>query len=400
MCELRTRARHPPLPTQTGGGLVRCGSALRDRSHPEAAARRGNHRESRRRNPPRQQHSSAQRNRWRSLGIPTLAFTSGASAPLLLVAAYFVATDAWRDCLEILFVFTPQYTGLSFHPERFGSLLLRTVDEWAFAFSALNPVGLALLIGLPPLHEREREGVFHVLGVVGFILAGVALQAKFFPYHYGAALPLTALLAGWGFWKLWLLLGVRPHGVVLAALLVCLLVGTRAATVQLEDSFWTRCQTRFRAWLNPPMRPEINDHLYSMADVDAGANRLVSEWLNTHTPPGSHIYVWGFEPVIYALAQRPAGSRYIYNVPQRVKWAEEHSRRVLINDLDRSRPEAIVVEHSDRLPWVTGNSLDSAAAVQEFPALQALIRDAYEPAGTIRRFDLYLRKDAKLDRAR
>ncbi len=343
----------------------------------------------------RQQRSSVSQTRWYSLGIPTLAFAGGALVPLVSVAAYFVATDAWRDCLETLFVFTPQYTALSFHPERFGSLLLRAVDEWAFAFSALNPVGLALVTGLPALHGREREGILHVLSVVGFILVGVALQAKFFPYHYGAALPLTALLAGWGLWKLWLLLGVRPHGAVLVALLVCLLVGSRAATIELDDSFWTRCQMRHRLWLDPSIGPEINDRLYSMADVDAGANRLVSQWLSVHTPPGSPVFVWGFEPVVYALAQRPPGSRYIYNAPQRVKWADQHARQVLIDDLQQSRPKAIVVEHGDHLPWVTGNKLDSAATLQEFAALQALIRDAYEPAGKIRRFDLYLRKGVK-----
>ncbi len=332
--------------------------------------------------------------RWKSLTAPVIAFGAGAVIPLLSLGIYFTAKDAWGDLYDTLFVFAPRYTALSLQAVPFGRLLLHAVEEWAFAFSALSVAGLVLLIAMPKLGQREREGVLHVAGLVGFILLGVALQAKFFPYHYGAALPLTGLLAGWGFWKLWIRVNTRPLGIALVAVPVALLIGVHTATRHLPDSFWARCQMRLIALLEPDIRSVVNDHLYSIAEVNIGANRQVAKWLEAHTSPDASVYIWGFEPVIYKLAKRRPASRYIYNVPQRVAWARETSRPALLVDLVNSAPAAIVVEHGDRFPWVTGDFLDSAEVLQGFPALESLLRQTYEPAGTIERFDLYLLRSA------
>ena len=42
-----------------------------------------------------------------------------------------------------------------------------------------------------------------MLGVIAMQLAGVAMQGKFFPYHYAASLQLIGFLAGLGLYKLW-----------------------------------------------------------------------------------------------------------------------------------------------------------------------------------------------------
>ena len=42
------------------------------------------------------------------------------------------------------------------------------------------------------MFPAEREGAAHVIGVLAFVLMGVALQGRFFAYHYGAAVPLLA----------------------------------------------------------------------------------------------------------------------------------------------------------------------------------------------------------------
>jgi hypothetical protein len=267
-------------------------------------------------------------------------------------------------------------------------------EQWVFTFSAFNVVGLALLLALPPLAAREREGAWHVAGVVAVQLVGVALQAKFFPYHYGAALPFAGLLGGWGYAKLWRAARARgPAATVAALALVPLLYDARTATRDVEDGFWARCQLRLQALLTTPAGAvPLNDHLHSVADVNAGANRQVAEWLREHTPPGSSVYVWGFEPVIYDLAGRAPASRYIYNVPQRVAWAYDATRRRLLAELDRTRPAAIVVEHRDVFPFVTGDRLDSAASLDTFGPLRAILERDYRLAVTIEDFDVYVRE--------
>ena len=101
-----------------------------------------------------------------------------------------------------------------------------------------------------------------------------------------------------------------------------------------------------------------------MADVDAAQNRAVAQFLREHTEAGDAVFVWGFEPVIYDLADRPLASRYIYNVPQRATWSSGPMQETLMRDLGAAPPKAIVVEHGDVVPFVTGNNPDSARGVE------------------------------------
>jgi hypothetical protein len=316
---------------------------------------------------------------------------AGAALPLLLTVTYFVAKGAWSDLHDALFVFAPHYTALSFRIERFGPLLLHAVRGCVFAFSAVIPVGLVLLAVLPVLGSSEREGTLHVAGVIAAALVGVAIQAKFFPYHYDAALALTAVLAGWGLWKLWVRLRHRPLGVAAIIVLVGALVYARTATRDLRDSFRARCQMRLAALLDPSARDRIDARLYSVQEVNSAANREVAAWVDAHTQPQDHLYIWGFEPVIYLEAARPPSTRYIYDVPQRVSWSRRHARTELLADLERRPPAVVLIEHHDRFFWVTGDARGSASALDDFPALEGLLRDAYHREGGIERFDIYVR---------
>jgi hypothetical protein len=327
----------------------------------------------------------------RSLLAPTLTFAAGGASILGLVALYFAAKGALADLHQTLFVFTPYYTKLSFRPEWFWGFVYLAFEQWVVGYSAFIAAGLGLFMLLPPLSDRERPAAIHVMGVVGFQLIGVGLQAKFFPYHYGAALPFAGLLAGWGFWKLWIRARRSLPAVAAVASFLYILGDSRGATRDLEDTFWTRCKLRLTALREPELRDQTNDHLYSVADVNAGANRLVAEWLRAHTSRDSQVYIWGFEPEIYDLAERRPASRYVYNVPQRVSWATE-TRQLLMRELEASKPEIIIVTHHDVFPAVTGSRLDSADSLRDFRELDDLVRDAYWRVNTIEDFDIYQRR--------
>jgi hypothetical protein len=96
--------------------------------------------------------------------------------------------------------------------------------------------------------------------------------------------------------------------------------------------------------------------------------------------------------MIYDMAERRSATRFIYNVPQRVAWYRDRARAELMADLDRRPPKAIVVEHRDVFPAVTGDAIDSADTLRKFPALDARIREAYDLVTTIEDFDVYLRR--------
>lgn len=329
--------------------------------------------------------------------LPPLVLACGALLPLLAAAAYFTALGGLRELYEALGVFAPRYTALGLRDASFAALLLRAIGGWLTDFVLVNPIGVALLAVLPPIAAREREGALHVAGVIAFVLLGVALQAKFFAYHFGAALVLTGLLAGWGFWKLWLRLRGRPLGrLAVAGLVLAAIAGSNLTPGPggTGDPFWARCSMRLVAWLDPSLHAGTTEYLYSLRDMNAGTNRRVADWLRAHTPADANVYIWGFEPAIYDMAARRPATRYIYNVPQRATWDTGTAREQLMVDLAGRPPAAIAVQHGDRFAWVTGNQMDSAEALSGFAELQTLLERDYRRAAALPSFDLYLRRSA------
>jgi MFS family permease len=304
----------------------------------------------------------------------TLGFAVGALAPLLAVGGYFAAAGALPDLYEALFVFAPEYTRLNYRSGSLWGFALRAVELLFLRFSLLNPLGLVLLLVLPRLYEREREGALHVLGVLAVVLAGVALQGRFFAYHFGAAVPLLALLAGIGLFKLTRVGERRAIGVLLLFFAILWLANANGLRGPLPGSILERV-TRLET-----------------GHVQNAGTRRTAAWVAAHTRPGDAIYVWGFQPMIYGLADRRPASRYIYNAPQRAAWYRTRARPLLIADLQRDPPAAILVESGDVHPGTTGNQLDSRAVLARFARLRDLLRADYAPAETVGRFTIHLRK--------
>jgi hypothetical protein len=267
----------------------------------------------------------------------------------------------------------------------------RALVEWLVGTSLFNAPGLLVLLLLPPLATGERSATWHVLGVVGFSILGVALQGKFFDYHLGAAIPLTGLLAGWGYWKAWIRLRASSAGLATAVALAIAINVDPVALHRGTSGMWGRHAERLRAWLDGEEGRSVRDSLDSLGISRSGTNRRVAEWIARHTDAGDTLFVWGFEPVIYVRADRRPASRYVYNVPQRVVWGTEEHRRVLMDDLARAQPAAVVVEEGDVIDWVVGNERDSRMELEEFPALRAWLSGHYAPAERIDNLEVYLR---------
>jgi hypothetical protein len=324
---------------------------------------------------------------------PVLTFGAGALAMLSATALYFLWTGAWGDLVEALFVFAPAYTGIYAELGRLDGFLYKALQDSLFAHSAYVPVGLALLIGLRPLAPSERRGAQHVAGVAAFQIVGVALQAKLFPYHYAATLTLASLLAGWGIWKLWLRIHARPlYTVAFLAALVWLHDTHPARPSYRGSSFLARVEQRLKL-LSGEADQRLVDRLHSVSDVDAAANRRTAAWLREHVPAEASVFVWGFEPVLYDTAERRPASRYIHNLPQRLKWSgQDEARAALMRDLERDPPAAIVVVEGDFFRNVTGNRLDSRGTLRRFRRLRELIERDYEPARRFADLEIIVRR--------
>ncbi len=320
-------------------------------------------------------------------------------APIALCGLWFVAKSAWTELYWTLFVFTPGYTALGWENSSVTGMYYHAFTEGFFKYSALLPAGVVAAIALLPAHFREREGVFLVVGVIAMHLAGIAMQGKFFPYHYGATLPLIAFVSAIGIRKVWSRCTRGGFGGVLAFFsFVGVLVVTRSAVRDVPGTYWQRTGIRMRALLSGQVlrdRKVLDKQLYFVADYNLQADRDVALELKRSTEPGDPVFVWGFEPAIYWISDRPAGTRFVYNVPQRVSWDRSRARAELLKDLDRTRPKMFVVQRNDVFPFVTGDTLDSRGALGTFPELMAVLQQRYELVKRIEDFDIYKKRVAR-----
>ena len=325
-------------------------------------------------------------------GMPAvIPFLAGAALPLGTCAMFFWARGGLEDLRHTLFDFVPRYTALAWRDHAVIDVVVRGTRVWLFGFPFVNVVGLGLLVTLVP-NGRVRYGGLFLGGAILLLLFGVFIQGRLFPYHYGTLLPLTALLAGWGIWLLWLRMRRSQTAMLVLPILVALLLFWRSDRPDLPDSFLQRCQLRVSSWIQAGSREDVRDRLYSVLDYHARDNRIAASRLAEETTSEDHVLVYGFAPEVYVAAARRPATRYIYSVPMRAPWSKDEARITLMNELNRTQPAAILVQHGDLVPDVAGVIGDSAADLHDFTALQALIAERYVPEPPAGQFDVYKRR--------
>lgn len=318
--------------------------------------------------------------------------------PVVLCIGWFAIRGAFGDLRWTLFDFAPGYTMISWHGHTAPEMFYMAIEEGLFRFSALAAVGVIAALILTPMHGREREALFLVFGVMSVHFAGIAMQAKFFQYHFSATLPLVCFIGGLGIYKLWrrFLVG-GTLGVTVFGAFVIIAVLARCAVNDVPKGFWARCGARIEYLFSmaSTSRDQLDRDLYYVSDYNLDADRRVAFELAQRTRPDAKVFVWGFEPAIYWLSDRAPASRFIYDVPQRTSWESERPRRTLIAELEAKQPAFIVVQRNDVFNFVTGNNMDSRAALDDFPRLNALVDSNYALVDTIEDFQLFQRRSAE-----
>jgi hypothetical protein len=208
-------------------------------------------------------------------------------------------------------------------------------------------------------------------------------------------------LAGLGLYKLWQrCVAAGPLAAALFVLVAGLLDASRTPLYQKlgwedlqAEHFWPASFERIRAFaIGRHSREALDAKLYNAADYSLDDNRIVGRELAREAPVSDTIYVWGFEPGVYWFAGRKPATRFLTNTPQRSPWQLEPTRRELIAELTDHWPHTIVVQHRDVMKQVTGDELDSKAALATFPELSELLASRYQFQRTLRDFDLYQRR--------
>jgi hypothetical protein len=239
---------------------------------------------------------------------------------------------------------------------------------------------------------RERRARQVVLFVVLCYL-GISTQAKFFPYHFLYLLPFVALLAGWGWDRAFRLLG-RAGGARAGAAGVLLVAGLALGTPDVVDNGYNQWKSYVRFYTRTHEREYFYDFFgpWGGGTFSYRASREVARHVQERTGPGDALYVWGYDPLIYLLADRPSASRFIYSFPLMSGWAPESWQPRFLGELEARPPAFFLVQRYEGARWITGHNIDSGDFIPWFPELYDWLADYYVLDTEIEDYQIYRRR--------
>jgi hypothetical protein len=329
--------------------------------------------------------------------VPLAGVFVGLAIPFGLTLGWFAYRGALSAFWDAMFVFTPPFTKIFWsqhHSIAEWFQMLDRVEEWIFFRSTLATLGVILLVAYRPT-PAERPLVVALSVSAVLLVLGVVAQAKFYFSHWDSFLPVLALLGALGLSKGAEAASRRGPWAMLGGLVLALVIATLHADVATAN--WDAVLARKVGVLFDVARgktkPDAGLRVLESIDTDfPERNRLAGAYLAHRLPAGAPVFVWGFAPNLYDESGAPPASRYIYNLPLRADWYAAHARETLMKDLKARPPAAIVVAHGDVLPFLVGNDLDSAQALEGFAPLKQLIASDFQLDMQIGSFDVYVRR--------
>lgn len=235
------------------------------------------------------------------------------------------------------------------------------------------------------LLRNARVAQLGILLLLSYL--AVAVQAKFFWYHFGHLFLALSLLFGWTSDRTLSALRRRwapvPAYAIAAITLLVLLLNSG----QLQRDAWNEWRSLIRFYTHP----EERDAYYALVGNGYAGIREVSAHVRGRTSPGDRIFVWGFDPAIYLLAERSPGARFMFTFPFMSDWSPPEWRQSLVTELERNRPVYFLVEHGSTATWITGTSVDMAESIASFPELQRWLSANYRYEADIGGITFYRR---------
>jgi len=248
--------------------------------------------------------------------------------------------------------------------------------------------------------RRERFMLF--LGYLGSIYA-VFFQGTFAGYHYLPGLAVGAILIGTMFSQVTASvfrdssLQVGRVRIPTQLLIANLLILAALPMYFKKEPITNLLTLRF---LDRPLENEFrNGTVFDFTeDFDVAA------YLQARTERADRIQVWGYESLVYYLADRDAASRFqmthplVMRVPGNdITPMQRRWRREFMRDMVRQKPGYVAVVRGDNWWWAPGQRT-SEELLDDFPEWKAFIHNNYALEHTIGRFLIYRRLSASRPR--
>lgn len=318
---------------------------------------------------------------WRPLGLALV----GVGLP----AAVFVVLYALKGGLHEMIEATVSYQAIYTARLRGDGPVLA---HWVGNTLRLGPQAMALALGYLPFlfHPGERKPrVMLYLGYLGATL-GVVVQGTFAGYHYLPGMAIGAILVGSAFgqvstWlqgRLWRF-RLGRHDLVLASLVLLVIMPAYLHGESLRDLASLR-------FLEPPSPRSTPGTVFDFTESYA-----LAQYFHQETDPSDRVQVWGYEPLVYFLANRTAASRFAISHPLVIRVPGESLtpmqqdwRREFLRDIRDRAPRFVAVVRRDNWWWAP-EERTSEQLLDDFPEWKHMLQERYVPDRTIGRFQVF-----------
>jgi hypothetical protein len=301
--------------------------------------------------------------RLRAATLGVLRYAAGGVAVAAPIFGYFAIMGAIPDMIEIVIHTNAYYAQHEASEQSFTDVARRTWDFVINVLPYINPLfvgGLALttVVSLVRRNWRLCERHFVAIALAFAGVAATAMQRKFYMLHWtsllGPASVIAALLAADCRDLLpWLRERRLAPLLFVAALLFCFRASDRSTqwwTVHQHVSSYVAGDISRHHFADFFKFPEIN--FWFLDSERAG------RWLRKNSQPEDYIAVRGFQPEVYAVAQRSYPGRFFWTVYLTHHTRAEPERRARFQEEERKlfeqKPPRFVVALAG-----AGNGLDN-----------------------------------------
>ena len=321
-------------------------------------------------------------------GRTLIILLCGFGTSLVPFVIYFAARGALGDLIEATVFYNLKYVVAATKSNGGPGTMLAQLVKWIQRNPFLWLTGIAGGIAVAARVRGNRRGVI-LLFYLAAAWAAIAANRRYFHYYFIQIAPPLAMLSAYV-----LDLGIkamrekRLQLLAFPALAACVLL--LALDVQ-----------RVRRNLEPDLDFALGKT--SQAEYWAGfvtgdfsflADMYLARYLEERTDPEDPVFIFGFEPLVYFLADRRPASRYIYNDPITSPGLSPEAANakieMMVADLERSRPAYIVVVERDANPV---DPTDSYRFFRKTPVLRRFVEEGYVLDRQARRFHIYRRRE-------
>ena len=331
---------------------------------------------------------------FRSLGRTLILLGFGFTSALLPFIIYFGLHGALKDFFTISVLYNLKYAGAEASGGVDAAVMLGQWVKWTLRNPFLWLTGLAGGIAVAARARKEPETALWLFWLAA-AWGAIVMNGRYFHYYFIQIAPPLALLSACLLDHCINTMKTRISRVpAVIALAVCLLLlGLDIQKVRLN----LRPDRQFA--LGQIAEQEFYGR-FATGDFSFLANLYLAAYLREKTAPEDSIYIFGFEPLVYFLAERRPASRYIFNDPVTVPYTKEEKReagiREILTDMESRRAAYLVIVAGD------ANAVDPTDSFEFFentPSFKDYVDTRYALARSAGRFHIYKRnKESRHER--